>query len=160
LEKDLADVVFTDEYTYGDNLWIPIKEDPFVAVVPSHVLKGKRSVTREELYPYTYISINEKILDSYFDKSRFSNVLNFTSIDNVSVLYMVKEGLGFSVLPSLVTTQRIGGVHMLRLTPPISRTIGFACKKEGKPSYATKIFIEYLTNKNQKHYFFLKMIEY
>ena len=67
LEKGLADVIFTDEFTYGDNLWVPIKEDPFVAVVPSGILNGKRSVTREELYPYTYISINEQILHSYFD---------------------------------------------------------------------------------------------
>ena len=150
LERDRADVIFTDEFTYGDNLWIPIREDPFVAVVPSGILKGRRSVSREELYPYTYISINEQILNSYFDRERFAGVLDFSSVDNVSVLYMVKQGLGVSILPSLITGQRIQGVRTLRLTPSVSRTIGFACKKEGKSSYATGVFMGYLTRFRSK----------
>ena len=151
LEKGLADVIFTDEFTYGDNLWVPIKEDPFVAVVPSGILNGKRSVTREELYPYTYISINEQILHSYFDRERFAGVLDFASIDNVSVLYMVKQGLGFSILPSLIAGQRLQGVRTLRLLPSISRTIGFACKKGERLSHATQVFMEYLTKAKRSH---------
>lgn len=145
IEKNLVDIIFTDEFSYGDNVWLPIKKDPFVAVVASDMMKGKRSVRKEELYEYTYVSTNEKILDSYFDKSRFAGILDFESIDNVSVLNMVKEGLGVSVLPRLMTAKRINGIKIISLEEPVSRTIGFAYKKSVKPTYASKAFIEYLT---------------
>ena len=104
-------------------------QDPFVAVVSNDMLKGKRTVSKEELYQYTYVSINDKILDSYFDKNKFENVLEFESVDNVSVLYVIQHGLGFSILPQLMTTKKINGIKTLRLKEPICRIIGFAYKK-------------------------------
>ena len=146
LENDLVDIIFADELSFGcNNIWLPIKEDPFVAVVPSDLFKGKRKISKEELYQHTYISISEKILDSYFDKSRFTNVLNFESVDNVSVLYMIQQNLGFSILPQLMVDKRIQGIKVLKLEEPICRTIGFAYKNV-KPTYATKTFINHLIN--------------
>ena len=86
---------------------VMIMNDPFVAVAPSDMFSEKRQVSKEELYGQTYISINEKILDGYFDKSKFTNILEFESVDNVSVLYMIKQGLGFSVLPKLMLNKKI-----------------------------------------------------
>ena len=144
LENDYADIIFADELSFGiDNVWLPIKEDPFVAVVPSNIFKGKKKVSKDELYQYAYVSINEKILNSYFDKSKFPNVLNFESVDNVSVLYMIQEKIGFSLLPQLMMNKRITGVKTLKLEEPICRTIGFAYKKT-KHTHATKTFIDYL----------------
>ena len=150
LEKDLVDIIFADEVSFGtNNVWLPIKEDPFVAVVPSNILKGKRKVSKEELYQYTYVSINEKILDCYFDKSRFANVLNFASVDNVSVLYMIQQNLGFSLLPQLMVDKRLNGIKILKLEEPICRTIGFAYKN-ARPSFAKKTFINHLMNYEAK----------
>ena len=146
LENDLVDIIFADELSFGcNNIWLPIKEDPFVAVVPSDLFKGKRKISKEELYQHTYVSISEKILDSYFDKSRFTNVLNFESVDNVSVLYMIQQNLGFAILPQLMVDKRIQGIKVLKLEEPICRTIGFAYKNV-KPTYATKTFINHLIN--------------
>ena len=146
LEYGLVDVIFADQLCFGENEWIPIKEDPFVAVFPEGMLNGKKVVNKEDLYGYTYISINEKLLEPYFDQNKFSNVVNFESVDNVSVLYMIKQGLGFSVLPSLMTNKKIKGVKTLKLDPPVIRTIGFAYKKDGKLSHGAKLFINYLLN--------------
>ena len=149
LDKNLVDIIFTDERSFGDNVWLPIMEDPFVAVVPSDLFKGKKKVGKEELYQHTFVSINEKILDGYFDKSRFVNVLDFESIDNVSVLYMIKQGLGFSVLPQIMINKRISGIKTMKLEEPLCRTIGFAYRKDTKKSEATKIFLDYLINKER-----------
>ncbi len=143
-QRGLADVIFTDDLNYGENTWVPIKEDPFVAIAPTHLVKGRRSITREELYSYTYIDVNEYALNTYFDKSKFNKVIPFASIDNVSVLYMIQEGLGVSVLPSLMLSQRIKGVSTLKLKPSISRTLGFAYHKDQTLSFAAKTFIGYL----------------
>lgn len=146
LENDMVDIIFTDELSFGsNNVWLPIKKDPFVAVLPSNVEKGKKKISKEELYKYTYISTSEKILDCYFDKNKFKNVLNFNSIDNVSVLYMIEQNLGFSLLPRLMVDKKISGIKILNLEEPISRTIGFAYKNL-KLSYATKTFINHLMN--------------
>lgn len=147
LEKGLVDVVFADELSFGDNMWIPIMHDPFVAVVPSNTFKDKRKVSKEELYKLTYISINEKILASYFDKKKFVNVLEFESVDNVSVLYMIQQGVGFSILPQLMMNKRIGGIKTLKLESPVSRTIGFAYKNNTKHTVATNTFIDFIKGK-------------
>ena len=149
LEYGLVDVIFADQLCFGENEWIPIKEDPFVAVFPEGMLNGKKVVSKEELYDHTYISINEKLLEPYFDQTKFPNVVNFESVDNVSVLYMIKQGLGFSVLPSLMTNKKIKGIKTLKLDPPVSRTIGFAYKKDGKLSHGAKLFIDYLLKKDK-----------
>lgn len=146
LENDMVDIIFTDELSFGsNNVWLPIKKDPFVAVLPSNIVKSNKKISKQELYQYTYISTNDKILDSYFDKNKFKSVLNFNSIDNVSVLYMIEQNLGFSLLPRLMVDKKINGIKILNLEEPISRTIGFSYKKS-KPTYATKTFINYLMN--------------
>lgn len=150
LEKGLADIIFTDELNFGDGVWLPIQEDPFVAVFPSNMVKGKRTVSKEELYQYTYISVNETVLDSYFDKSKFANVLEFESVESVTVLYMIQQGMGFSVLPRLMTNKRINGVKILQLEEPICRTIGFAYRKNAKPNFATQTFIDFLVNHKKR----------
>ncbi|MBR6681433.1 MAG: LysR family transcriptional regulator [Clostridia bacterium] len=144
LDNNVVDIIFTDDHSMGSNMWIPIKKDPFVAVVRSSEFKGKKYISKEELYGLTYISTNEDVLEGYFDKSRFENVIDYESIDNVSVLYMVQQGLGFSVLPSLMLSQKMKGVKAVGLRPKVSRTIGFAFKKDAKLTYAAKTFIDFL----------------
>ena len=145
LSNDLADIIFADELSFGDNMWIPFLEDPFVAVVPVDMFKGKKKVSKKDLYEHAFISINEKVLDSYFDKSRFASVLDFESVDNVSVLHMIQHGLGVSVLPKLMMMKKISGIKTLDLEEPICRTIGFAYKKDAKQTYALKTFIDYMS---------------
>lgn len=126
LENDRSDVVFADEVALTEHFHEIIMKDPFVAVVPEGMFPGRRAVSCEELYPYSYISTNESILRRYFDENRFAEILRFDSVDDHSVLSMVKEGIGVAVLPSLATRKTERGVRILRLTPSISRSIGFA----------------------------------
>lgn len=149
LDNNHVDIIFTDDYSLGNNMWIPIKEDPFVAVVPADTFKGKKSVTKDELYGMVYISTNEDVLANYFDKGRFENVIDYESIDNVSVLYMVQQGLGFSVLPSLMLSQKMRGIKSIGLRPKVSRTIGFAFKNDAKLTYAAKTFIDFLRSERK-----------
>lgn len=150
LSNDLVDIIFADELSFGDNTWIPFLEDPFVAVVPVDMFKGKKRVSKEDLYEHAFVSINEKVLDNYFDKSRFASVLDFESVDNVSVLHMIQHGLGVSVLPKLMMTKKLSGIKTLDLEEPICRTIGFAYKKDAKQTYASKTFIDYMSAREIK----------
>ena len=141
LENDMADVIFGDKTAVQANEHQIIMEDAYVAVVQEGMLVGRRSVGREELYPYTYISTNESALRRYFEEDRFAEILRFDSVDDNSVLSMVKEGIGIAVLSSLATQKSVRGVRTLKLNPSISRSIGFAYRKK---TPATERFLAFM----------------
>ena len=145
LNSGRADVIFSDTDPIGEaDAWVPMLSDPYVAVVPSNTAGERRSVRREELYSSASISTSETMLKEYFDESRFPGVTRFVSVDDASVISMVKEGLGVAVLPSLATGKLKRGVRALRLEPQISRTVGFAYLKDGTKKHATASFVNYL----------------
>lgn len=139
-----ADVIFADVGAFGDNESVSIMEDRFVAVVPDEAFKKRKTVVRDELYSYSYISTNETSLRKYFDEERFKELIHFDSVDDMSVISMVKEGIGIAVLPALVMKRPHKGVRAIKLEPKISRVLGFAYKKEAAHSGATEKFISFL----------------
>jgi len=140
LENGSADIVFADESSLGENEKILIGEDRYIAILPSGFLPARRTVKREELYAFPYISTNESALHMYFDESRFRGILNIDSTDYNSVISMVREGIGVAVLPSLVSDSLPRGVKAMKLLPCISRTLGFGYKHLGP---AAEKFVEF-----------------
>ena len=57
---------------------------------------------------------------------------------------MVEKNLGIAVLPSLLVKHKSSGVHILKLKPEISRTIGFAYKTEALQNDYTAKFIKFI----------------
>ncbi|MBQ1212807.1 MAG: LysR family transcriptional regulator, partial [Clostridia bacterium] len=102
LDEGNADVIFADDVALKDSDGVFIIDDPFVAVMPQDTLPGQKSIGREQLYDYTYISTSQTVLQKYFDISRFKETVQFDSVDDMSVISMVKEGIGIAVLPRLV----------------------------------------------------------
>ena len=141
LENDSADIVFGDLKAIEANEHVIIMEDRYVAVLADGMFVGRRSVSREELYPYSYISTNESALRTYFDESRFAEILRFDSVDDTSVIELVKEGMGVAVLSSLSARKHVKGVRTVALTPKFSRAIGFAYRKK---TPATERFIKFM----------------
>lgn len=147
LENDAVDVVFGDLSAIGENEHIVIMEDPYVAVLPEGTLAGRRSVRREDLYPFPYISTNEGVLHRYFDEQRFAEILCVDSADDAAVLSLVKEGIGVAVLTALATRKPVRGIRTVKLTPAISRSIGFAYRKK---TPAAERFIAFMRENSVK----------
>ncbi|MBP3592635.1 MAG: LysR family transcriptional regulator [Clostridia bacterium] len=141
LENDAVDVVFGDLSAIGENEHVVIMEDPYVAVLPEETLAGRRSVRREDLYPFPYISTNEGVLHRYFDEDRFAEILFVDSADDAAVLSLVKEGIGVAVLTSLATRKHVKGVRTVALSPKISRSIGLAYRMKNP---ATERFLTFM----------------
>ncbi len=144
LEQGDVDVVFGDDTVLGGTDSVIIMNDPFVAVTPENLFQRRKSVRIEELYSYPYISTNEDLLLAHFDESKFSDVIKIESADLGAVLSMVARGMGIAVLPSLAADEKKRGFKTLKLSPDISRKIGFA---HNKGSYAVEKFVEYLKEK-------------
>ena len=151
LQNGEADVVFGDTAFFGDNEKIMLMEDDYVAILPEGTFPNRRSVNREELYDFTFIQTNESFLKKYFDERRFSEVVHLVSIDNGSVISMVKKKLGVAVLPSLSIKRGTKGIRVLKLVPKVSRSLGLAYKP-GSPAvekFVDFIKNDYLKNSNQ-----------
>jgi len=144
LDGDRADIIFADEAAFEGVEWTPIMEDEFLAVAPSNMLEDKTVVTREELYGYPNLYTDDIPVRKYFDTPRFKELIYFKSEDDLSVINMVKAGMGIAVLPALVLKETADGTHLLRLDPPLKRTLGFAYRKDLKGSYSLSRFIKFI----------------
>lgn len=146
--SDIVDVTFDDVSGVQGNEWIPIMKDYYCAVMPTGILEGEKTVKREQLCRYPFIMVNDSHTRDYFLDLEFSETIKFTSVDDSSVLSMVKEGIGVSVLPSLSVTKHLRGIHTAKLEPALYRTLGISYKKKTHHPFAVEKFIQYL----EKHY--------
>ena len=136
LDEDRADIIFADVPAFGDNPWSAIMEDRFLAVAPQNMVGDKTVITREELYEYPQIFTGDQPLREYFDVSRFKELTHFQSEDDLSVVNMVRTGLGITILPALSLKNNAESTVLLELDPPLTRTLGFGYKKSRKTSPA------------------------
>ena len=143
LQNGLADVVFGEPTVIGDDERILLMEDDYVAILPEGTFANRRTVNREELYSYTFIKTNEGFLKKYFDEERFSEVVHLASVDNSSVISMVKKKLGVAVLPSLSMRGGTNGIKVLKLLPKISRSLCISYR-HGSP--AVEKFVDFIKN--------------
>lgn len=130
IEEDKADLIFADERSLRSREWFPLAEDRFYVVAPPGMLDGKDSVTREELYQYPHIFTDDFYIRPYFETEKFKDFIYFKSEDDLSLLNMVKDGHGITVVPELVLKETLTGVSVLTLEPELKRRVGFAYSKE------------------------------
>lgn len=149
LDKEMADVIFGAVSTFGGNEWFEIAEDEFLAVFPVGALRDSDQITREELYALPQIFTDDAPLRDYFDVDKFSDLMYFRSQDDLSVINMVKSGMGVTVLPSLVLKENSDGVQTVRLSPPLKRKLGVAFKNKRK-AFEVKLFLEYIKETTKK----------
>lgn len=145
LDEDRADVLFADAPAFGGNPWSAILEDRFLAVAPPSLVGDRQSITREELYEYPQIFTDDQPLRAYFDVSKFKELTHFHSEDDLSVVNMVRTGLGITILPALALKGNADGTALLELDPPLTRTLGFGYKKSRKKSPALTCFIQFVS---------------
>ncbi len=129
LNDDSVDIIFSDNQP-TKACWRELLSDPFYVIAHKDVLQNRRTVSKNELYEFTYIIHNESILNNYFELNKFKDVIKFESIDESSIVSMVEKNLGIAVLPKLMLNNKSKLTHILALKPQISRIIGFSYKPE------------------------------
>lgn len=138
-----ADVVFADTKLEHAS-FVSIMTDPFVAIVPHDLFPHRKCVEREELYGLPYISHSESVLRKYFDENKFKEIIKFDSVDDESIISMVKEKIGIAVLPFL-TVNNEKSVKILKLKPELSRNLGFIYKNDNYQKSTVIKFINFIT---------------
>lgn len=77
-----------------------------------------------------------------FDLKATGSSIRYQASDGTTILAMVREGLGVTLLPRMMLPLEIEGVVALPLDPPQQVQIGLATQAKGKPSPGTRLFLQ------------------
>lgn len=146
-EERTADIGFL---SYQENMpfeWIPLAEDPMLALLPrNHPLAGAASYPLKRCEQDSFIMPAlgcDDDVEALFARNHVDPNIRYTTIENFSAMSMVEQGLGVSVMNKLITEKRICDVAMIPIDPPASITLGAALHSRADASPAVKMFLKY-----------------
>lgn len=125
-----------------------IKSGEFRAVFPkAHPLAARSSVRLEELISEPFLLLEEGAYSEPMEAFLAAGVspnIRMRVHDDYSILSMVEQGLGFSILTELVLNKTSYAVTAVPIEPPIIRTMSIVTKDKRTLSLAAKEFIRCL----------------
>ena len=126
-----------------------IKSGEFRAVLPkNHPLAEKKSLVLEDLAEEPFLLLEEGAYSEPLEAFRAAGITPNVKLrvhDDYSILSMVEQGLGISILTELVLRKTSYDVVTLPIEPAIMRTMSIVAKDKNTLPLASKEFIRYLT---------------
>lgn len=112
-----------------------LAEDELVAILPhGHRLAALEAIPVAEFAEEAFISLppsSAHDVHRALDKAGFRPRIKFTTKDDYAILAMVEQGLGVSIVPSLLLQGRREDLVVRPLLPRASRTIALAVQDRG-----------------------------
>lgn len=129
-----------------------MRTDPFVAVLPkSNTLAQKSSVTLKELATEPYMLLEEGCYSEPLEAFRKAGItphVRLTMHDDYSILSMVEQELGYSLLAKRVLQKTAYDVAVRPVEEPILRTMALVMKDKRELSAAAKAFMRFILADN------------
>ena len=127
--------------------WIPLAEDPLLAVLPpDYDSEGVRVFPIEQCNDRTFV-ISEKGTDidihRLLHEKHIHPDIQYSAKDDYTIIAMVSCGLGISILPGMVLEHNDTNVQTMPLSPCAVRRLGLAVPSLQMASPAARKFIEY-----------------
>lgn len=135
---------------------IPILNDEMVAILPQdHPLADHMMISSAAFSDEPLIILNEGqkhgVVLPYLKQQGVSPYIKFISEDDYTILSMVEQHLGLSILAKLVTQHSTYHFVTRSLNPPLERQLAIAYPKNVTQSYATQAFIKTIQTFIQSH---------
>ncbi len=132
----------------------PLYQDAMQALLPpGHPLARKEQVTLEELCAEPYILLDEGELsvplNSFRQRGLQPNV-QYKVVDDYTIMSMVEQGLGVSILYNLVLDKEGHGFVTRPVYPPVKRTIALAWKHKKALPIASRYFMDFILEQFEK----------
>lgn len=147
LSDGIADIGFCSRQPHQSFDWIPLKEDPLLAILPKdHPLKEGRpfSVKRFNGKPFIMSAIGfDYDIHRVLDENKVTPDIKFSSKDDYAIVSMVENKLGISILPELVLSWCTSHMRTAELKPKASRSLGIAVPSLTEVSPAVQKFLAY-----------------
>lgn len=127
--------------------WIPLRDDPMIAVLPlDHPLAKEKAYLLKNCESENFIMPacgSDFDVVELFRNAKISLKIRYETFENYAALSMIECGLGMSVMNELVTKGRICNVVKLPLEPEEHISLGIAVPNTDKLPPAAKKFIAY-----------------
>lgn len=131
-----------------------VKSGEFCAVLPTkHPLAKRKTLTLEDLAEEPFLLLEEGAYSEpleAFHAAGISPNVKLRVHDDYSILSMVEQGLGVSILAELVLRKTNYNVIALPLEPAITRTLGIVAKDARTLPLASKEFIRFLMDSRDR----------
>ncbi|MDD3224110.1 MAG: LysR family transcriptional regulator [Clostridium sp.] len=127
LKKDRMMVILSKDHPYANKAFSPVEalaDEPFILLETGS---------------------NEEILQIFKDYKITPNI-HYRAKDDYTIMSMVENGLGISILSELVLTRNPYKILVKEIHPAFYRTLGIALKSKENSSLAVKYFIDYITD--------------
>lgn len=146
-----VDFGFVNPIVSGDLTTIPLAQDELLAVLPyGHELADHDEVHLKDLIVDPFIQIDEGDYSEpqhFFEKAALTPNTQFKVYDDYTIMAMVEQGLGISILPKLVLSRCSYHILTKKITPPVIRTISIAYKNKKVLPIASRYFIDFITDR-------------
>jgi DNA-binding transcriptional LysR family regulator len=125
-----------------------VTTDELCIVVPSnHALSTQNSVRPIDLYEEAFIMSKGECSLQLMERvglepSRTRSMIRYQASDSNTILTMIREGLGVTLIPRMMLPKKLDGVVALSLYPPQPLQIGLAIRSRKLASPAAKLFVE------------------
>ena len=124
-----------------------LMEDEMVMVLPKgHPATSKKVLLLEDFAgePFIFLDQGKKSEPlEYFTRAGVEPNLQYRVYDDYTIMNMVEQGLGVSILPKLVLYRHHQNIEVRSLTPPIFREMCVAYRSDDNISVAGKTFMEF-----------------
>lgn len=130
-----------------------VKSGEFRAVVPAgHPLAARETVTLEELAEEPFLLLEGGVYSEAEEAFAAAGILPDVRLlvhDDYSILSMVEQGMGVSILTELVLHKTAYQVAALPIEPPVIRTLAVVTKERRALSLAARVFIDELMTQRE-----------
>ncbi|MGM0173041.1 LysR family transcriptional regulator [Enterococcus sp. DIV0800] len=128
-----------------DLIEVFLASDEQLVVLPAdHLLLAKKSISPQDLIDQPFILLERQgtfditeLLENY----QIQPDIKYRTWDDYSILSMVEQGLGISILPKLILQRLAYNVALRPLDVPISRQIGLLYRDQQLLSVASRAFL-------------------
>ncbi len=148
------DLGFTSYFSESPCERIPLFDDPMVAVLPKDMdvsdeldSNGRFPLSGLQKHKFILGMMGNRMdpdIEQVFGKNTPALKTNISSLDFVSIMCMVRSGLGISVLPRLITMDYAKDLQILELAPQQYRVLGMEVRSVEDASAATLKLVEYI----------------
>ncbi|MBE3561091.1 MAG: LysR family transcriptional regulator [Ktedonobacteraceae bacterium] len=147
IESSVIDVGFVILPASGITSTFITTDEMCVLVPRGHRLHTRKAVTPGELLEEGFIMEKTRCAPSLLEKSGFElsrarSPIRYPASDSATILAMVREGLGITLMPRMMLPEKIEGVVALPLDPPQRLQIGLAVKSREMASPGARLFIQ------------------
>ena len=147
LSEKSADIAFMSYMEPMPFEWIPLAEDPMLALLSrAHPLAGKKKYPLKNLPDEKFIMpafVYDDDVKLLFQKNKLEPRIEITTLESLSAIAMIEENLGMTITNQLVVENMNYDIVKLPLDPPQQLTMGIAIHSLKEASPAVRKFVEY-----------------